>query len=75
MSHVSTAPEYTGAKAIVGGVASGVLAALTALSVIVTGDATLADVTQGQWIVVLIAVITTTGLTGTAVYQTTNQPK
>lgn len=75
MSHVSTTPEYTGAKAIVGGVASGVLAALTALSVIVTGDATLADVTQGQWIVVLIAVITTTGLTGTAVYQTTNQPK
>lgn len=74
MTHIDTTVKYTAAKAVVGAVATAVLAFLTALSVVLTGDATIVDVTQAQWVTIAIAVLLSSGVTGGAVYQTTNKP-
>lgn len=62
----------TSSKAWVGSIVAAVLAGLSALAVVVTGDATLATVTVGQWIAVAIAVITSGGSTFGLVYHTSN---
>ena len=64
----------TSSKAWVGAIVAAVLAGLSALAVVVTGNATLSDVTVGQWIAVAIAVITSGGSTFGLVYHTTNDP-
>lgn len=62
-------PIGTG-KAIAGAIAGGLVAFLTALSVVVTGDKGFADVTLAQWIVVVIATLAGAGITHQSVYQT-----
>jgi hypothetical protein len=64
----------TSSKAWVGAIVAAVLAGLSSLAVVVTGDATLANVTVGQWIAVAIAVITSGSSTFGLVYHTSNEP-
>lgn len=64
----------TNAKAIIGGITSAILAGLSALAVVVVGDATLSQVTTGQWIAVAIAVITAGSSAYGLVYVTSNKP-
>lgn len=64
----------TSAKAIVAGVLSTLLSGATALAFYLTGNATLADVTQGQWLLVLIAMLTAGGSVFGLTYAVTNKP-
>lgn len=64
----------TSAKAIIGGILSAILAGLTSLATVLVGNATLSTVTTGQWIAVLIAVITTGGSVFGGVWAVTNKP-
>lgn len=68
-------PQTKPTKAIVGAVVGGVIAFLTALSVVLTGDITIAEVTQAQWVTIALGTLAGLGLTGGAVYQTTNAPQ
>lgn len=71
MSHVSTTSTKLGAaKAYVGAAASGIVAGLGAFVTAVSDNV----VTPGEWATVAIAVIVGAGLTGGAVYATTNKP-
>lgn len=75
MTHVNsgagTTQRFTAAKAIVGAVATGVVAGLGAAA---TG---LADgaLSPLEWVLIASAAIVGTGITGTAVYYTENKPK
>lgn len=64
----------TSAKAIIGGILSAILAGLTSLATVLVGNETLSTVTTGQWIAVLIAVITTGGSVFGGVWAVTNKP-
>ena len=64
----------TSSKAWVGAIVAALLAGLSSLAVVVTGDATLATVTVGQWIAVAFAVITSGSSTFGLVYHTSNTP-
>ena len=62
------------AKAIFAAVSGGVVALLSTLLVQLTGDATLADLTQGQWISVVLATLAGAGITGVGTYTVPNAP-
>jgi hypothetical protein len=64
----------TSAKAWVAAILSTLLAGATALGTVLTGDATLHDITQGQWLVVIIAMLTTGGSVFGVTYAVTNKP-
>jgi hypothetical protein len=64
----------TSAKAIIGGIVSALLAGLTSLATVLVGSATLSSVTSGQWVAVLIAVLTAGGSVFGFVWATTNTP-
>ena len=64
----------TSAKAIVAAISAGLTAAIGALTVVLVGDMTLAELTQAQWLAVagatFAAVVTAGGLT----WSTSNKP-
>ena len=66
-------PVTTPAKAWVSGIGSLVLSFLVPLSVVLVGDATIADITQAQWVVIIIGALVAGGVVGGATYTVPNK--
>jgi hypothetical protein len=64
----------TQAKAIIGGIAATLLAGLSSLASILVGSDTLSHVTTVQWVVILIAMITTGSSVYAGVWAVSNNP-
>lgn len=64
----------TASKAWVGAIFAAISAGLASLATILVGDATLADITQGQWVAVAIAVVSAGAAAFGLVYHTSNAP-
>lgn len=62
----------TASKAWIGGIFAAISAGLSALAVVLVGDTTLADLTQAQWLAVIIATLSAGGGVFGFVYHTTN---
>lgn len=71
MTHAAP-PKYTAAKAIVGAIAAGLLGGLGAAATGLADDMTLNPL---EWVLIASAALTGTGVTGWAVYRTTNKVK
>lgn len=63
----------TSAKAWVSAIFAGLSAGLASLAVVLVGDMTLADLTQGQWLAVAIAVVSAFGGGFGLTYSVTNK--
>lgn len=62
------------AKAIYAAISGGVVALLSALLAVLTGDMTIAELTQAQWIAIVLATLGGAGVTGVGVRQIANSP-
>ncbi|GLU88966.1 hypothetical protein Agsp01_12210 [Agromyces sp. NBRC 114283] len=65
--------KMTSAKAWVSAIFAGLSAGLASLAVVLVGDMTLADLTQGQWLAVAIAVVSAFGGAFGLTYSVTNK--
>lgn len=74
MTHADTTVKFAPTKAIVAGVGAVVLSFLTTLSTILINDATVGDITQAQWVTILIAVVTSGVAVGGSTFAVTNKP-
>lgn len=63
--------NWTADKAWVGAIASAILAGLSALAVAMGDD----RITSAEMVTIIIAMLTSSGVTGTAVYQKGNRPR
>jgi uncharacterized membrane protein len=66
-------PVHTAAKAWVSGIGSLVLSILVPLSVVLVGDVTLVDITQAQWVVIVIGALVAGGVVGGTTYAVPNK--
>lgn len=64
----------TSAKAWVSAITGALFAGLSSLAVVLIGDMTLADLTQGQWVGVAIAVVVSFGSSFGLTWAVTNKP-
>jgi formate/nitrite transporter FocA (FNT family) len=66
-------PVTTSAKAWVSAVGSLVLSVLVPLSVVLVDEKTLADITQAQWVVIIIGALVAGGVVGGVTYSVPNK--
>jgi formate/nitrite transporter FocA (FNT family) len=66
-------PVTTAAKAWVSAVGSLVLSFLVPLSVVLVDEKTLADITQAQWVVIIIGALVAGGVVGGVTYSVPNK--
>lgn len=62
------------AKAIFAAVSGAVVAFLSALAVVLTGDTGVEALTQGQWVTIALATLAGAGITGGGTYAVKNSP-